>query len=203
MLVSMKKDQGLAAEKSALRKRCYVRRIAVPAKAAAAAAHVVASRLVAEIAIEPKSVVSAYWPLAGELDPRPALHELVGKGAATALPRVAGDGQPLSFHRWSEQDSLIEGSFNVMEPDPAKPRLTPTILLVPLLAFDRACRRLGHGKGYYDRTLANLRQHRPETLAIGVAFAVQQVDRVPTDAYDQTLDMIVTEQAIFRRMEPT
>ncbi|MGI9500271.1 MAG: 5-formyltetrahydrofolate cyclo-ligase, partial [Geminicoccaceae bacterium] len=132
------------------------------------------------------------------LDPRPTLEALVKRGAAGALPRVVGSGSPLDFHAWCPGDPLIEGHFKVMEPTPSADIVTPSILLVPLLAFDRACRRIGHGKGYYDRTLQELRDANPDLLAIGVAFAAQEVERVPTDAFDQTLDRVITERKVHR-----
>lgn len=200
-------DNDLAAEKSALRKSCYERRVAIAPKAAAAAANEIAGRAVSEIdlsavTVTADTVISAYWPLKGELDPRPALKALATRGGTLALPRVIGDGKPLAFHRWHPDDDLIEGSFKVMEPAEDSPIVTPAILLVPLLAFDHACHRLGHGKGYYDRTLRSLRRQNPATLAIGVAFAAQEVDRVPTDAYDETLDMVITERAVHRPVSP-
>lgn len=196
-------EDALKAEKSELRKICYARRQAIEPKAAAAAANEVAGRAASEIDLSAipltqDTVISAYWPLEGELDPRPALKAFAARGAKLALPRVTGDGRPLAFHLWRQEDRLIEGRFKVMEPDPASSVAIPTILLVPLLAFDRNRRRLGHGKGYYDRTLADLRQAGPRPIAIGVAFAAQEVDRVPTDAYDQTLDMVITERGVFR-----
>lgn len=197
-------EDALTAEKTALRKACYLRRRAIEPKAAAAAANEVAGQVATEIglagiALTSDSFVSAYWPLEGELDPRPALRALTSRGASLALPRVIGDGKPLAFHLWRPQDPLIEGRFKVMEPAPGALSVSPKILLMPLLAFDSGCRRLGHGKGYYDRTLKGLRLADPTVLAIGVAFAVQEVDRVPTDAHDQTLDMIITERAVHRR----
>ena len=108
------------------------------------------------------------------------------------------DGKPLAFHAWKPEDRLVEGRFKVMEPAKSAPRIAPTILLVPLLAFDRCCRRLGHGKGYYDRTLQALKADSPGAQAIGVAFAAQEVDLVPTDAFDQTLDTVITENAVYR-----
>jgi 5-formyltetrahydrofolate cyclo-ligase len=196
-------EDALAAEKSLLRKVSYARRLDMEPKAAAAAANEVAGRVASEIDLSglvmtPAATVSAYWPLAGELDPRPALRTVAARGAKLALPRVVGDGQTLAFHLWRPEDRLIEGRFKVMEPDPTSPEATPDILLVPLLAFDKACRRLGHGKGYYDRTLAKLRRANPSTLAIGVAFALQEVERVPTDEHDQTLDMVMTERAVLK-----
>ncbi len=189
---------SLADEKADLRKRCYERRIRIVGAEAEAAARSIAERVSTLVDVHDRSVVSAYWPLPGELDPRPALLSLVKCGAAGALPRVVGDGKPLDFHAWRPEDRLIEGRFKVMEPAPNTMIVSPNILLVPLLAFDRHCRRLGHGKGYYDRTLQGLKANDPGVRAIGVAFAAQEVERVPTDEFDQTLDMIVTEKKVHR-----
>jgi 5-formyltetrahydrofolate cyclo-ligase len=69
----------------------------------------------------------------------------------------------------------------------------PSVLLVPMLAFDRAGWRLGYGGGFFDRTLASLRAADPDTVAVGVAFAGQLRDAVPVGAHDQRLDWIVTD----------
>jgi 5-formyltetrahydrofolate cyclo-ligase len=76
---------------------------------------------------------------------------------------------------------------------PSAALAVPQILIVPLLAFDGAGRRLGFGAGYYDRTLLKLRASGP-TLALGFAFAAQRVAEVPAGASDQRLDWIVTEE---------
>ncbi|NJO38914.1 MAG: 5-formyltetrahydrofolate cyclo-ligase, partial [Rhizobiales bacterium] len=171
--------QSLATDKAELRKRCHAERLAIDRAEAEAAAAAVAKRIGEIVDITADAVVSAYWPLAGELDPGPALLTLTRRGAAGALPRVIGHGHPLAFHAWQPDDRLIEGRFNVMEPAADAPTVSPSVLLVPLLAFDRACRRLGHGRGYYDRTLQILRASDPDVRAIGVAFAAQEVERVP------------------------
>lgn len=190
---------SLAEDKSDLRKQCYDRRIQIEHEEAKLAARAVADRVSALVnVVDDQSVASAYWPLPGELDPRPALLALGERGAILALPRTIGDGEPLAFHAWHAEDHLVEGRFKVMEPEVHAPAVTPTLVLVPLLAFDRGCRRLGHGKGYYDRTLQTLKANNPGLLAIGLAFAVQEVERVPVDDFDQTLDVIVTENEVHR-----
>ena len=189
---------SLADEKADLRKHCYAERIAIHGDDAEAAARTVAERVLESIDIKPGLVISAYWPLAGELDPRPALLAAIKLGATGVLPRTSGTDRPLDFHVWQPGDPLIEGLFKVMEPDPGSPKTAPNILLVPLLAFDRERRRLGHGKGYYDRTLARLRDADPTVRAIGIAFAAQEVDAVPVDAFDQTLDMVITEKTVYK-----
>ncbi len=189
---------SLADEKADLRERCYARRILIEGDEAEMASMAVADRVVELVDADERTVVSAYWPLPGELDPRPALLALGRSGATLALPRTVRDGKPLVFHAWRPEDHLVEGRFKVMEPAAEAIVVAPNLLLVPLLAFDRGCRRLGHGKGYYDRTLQCLKANDPAVLAIGVAFAVQKVEHVPVDVFDQTLDMIVTENEMYR-----
>jgi 5-formyltetrahydrofolate cyclo-ligase len=70
------------------------------------------------------------------------------------------------------------------------------VLLVPLMAFDRQGFRLGYGGGFYDRTLEKLRAKK-KVIAIGVAYAAQEIEQVPHDAHDQPLDFVMTERGVF------
>jgi len=189
--------QNLVQRKAALRAEQRRRRQAF-APSAGGAAEAVADRLIAAFRLPEGVVVSGYWPLADELDPRPAMDRLATLGHPLALPRVQGRGRPLAFHAWRPGDSLLAGPFAVMEPAAAAPLLRPRILLVPLLAFDREGRRLGYGAGYYDLVLRELRALSPEPLAIGVAFAGQEIDEVPIGPRDQPLDAVVTEREVHR-----
>src|SRR5262249_29606618 len=94
--------------------------------------------------------------------------------------------------RWRAGAAVTPGAFGVPEPGEDCDTVEPELLLVPLLAFDRAGRRLGYGQGHFDRTLAGLRARRP-TVAVGIAFAAQEVACVPTDPQDQLLGGVVTE----------
>ncbi|MGE0118229.1 MAG: 5-formyltetrahydrofolate cyclo-ligase [Dongiaceae bacterium] len=141
--------------------------------------------------------VSAYWPLEDELDPRPLFMELHRRGHPVGLPVILGKGRPLLFRRWHPEAALVRGAFRVMTPPADAPELVPTLLLVPLLAFDRAGYRLGYGGGFYDRTIAGLRASG-DVLAVGVALAAQEVAAVPRDDTDQPLDWIVTERKAIR-----
>jgi len=114
-------------------------------------------------------------------------------GHPIALPVVVRRGLPLLFRAWRPGQTLVAGSFGVPRPDKDQPERTPRVLIVPLLAFDRAGYRLGYGGGFYDRTLAGL-WAQGEALAIGVGFAVQEVPRVPRDGMDARLDWVVTER---------
>jgi 5-formyltetrahydrofolate cyclo-ligase len=137
-----------------------------------------AARFLAAVPLAAGAVVAGYWPMGSELDSRPLLEALAARGHTVLLPAPHAEAQPLTFRPWQ---------------DDAAPADDPGILIVPLLAFDRAGWRLGQGGGHYDRTLAGLRAKRP-VLAIGLAYAAQEVPAVPHNAYDQRVDWIVTER---------
>jgi len=141
--------------------------------------------------------ISAYWPLEAEFDPRPLFTELHRRGHAIGLPVVVGRGQALLFRHWDPGTELVRGRFRVMTPPPSAPEIVPRLLLVPLLAFDRAGYRLGYGGGFYDRTIAKLRA-AGGAVAVGVTFAALEVPDVPRDDADQPLDWIVTEREAIR-----
>ena len=143
------------------------------------------------------AVVAGYWPLRDEFDVRALLRALDGEGLVCALPVVAAPDRALAFRRWRPGDRLTEGAFGIAEPAPDRPEVRPVALLVPLLAVDGAGRRLGYGRGYYDRTLAALRATGPAT-AIGVCFEAQRVAEVPAEAHDQRLDWVLTERSAWR-----
>jgi 5-formyltetrahydrofolate cyclo-ligase len=187
---------SLVERKAALRLEMMARRAEMSARSGGFAASAVAERIMQDVSMPAGAVVSAYWPLEGELDPRPAMRRLAERGHVLALPRMQGRLQPLRFHRWGIDDALVEGRFRVMEPAEGEPVLQPDVMLVPLLAFDRAGRRLGYGAGFYDRTLAALRAEEPRLLALGVAFAGQEVSEVPDGPQDEVLDAVITEEAV-------
>ena len=108
-------------------------------------------------------------PLKSEINPIPLMRKLAGLGAALALPVVQGRGQPLIMRAYAFGDALASGQWGIREPKPEAPEVFPDILLVPLVAFDRAGHRIGYGAGYYDMTIARLRAMKPIT-AIGIAY---------------------------------
>jgi 5-formyltetrahydrofolate cyclo-ligase len=135
----------------------------------------------------PGAIVAGFWPMQGEIDIRPLLQALHERGHEIVLPRTLGRGQPLAFRLWHPGMEMRREKFGTWCPT-GEPRV-PDLLFVPLLAFDRAGRRLGYGGGFYDRTLAGL----PGATAIGCAFAAQEVDVVPASDYDARLDVVATE----------
>lgn len=135
---------------------------------------------------------AGYWPTGEEADIRPLMTALVERGHRVALPRVVGREAPLRFLRWRPGDALEPGYGGIAAPPADCEEILPGVVLVPLLAFDGAGRRLGYGGGFYDRTLAHLRRSGP-LQAIGVAYAEQEMDSLPDGDHDERLDWIVTE----------
>jgi 5-formyltetrahydrofolate cyclo-ligase len=143
------------------------------------------------------TVVSAFWPMAGELDLRPLLEALHDRGCVCGLPVVVGRHVPLVFRSWEPGVALVTSRFGIAEPAPDRPAVRPRHTLVPLLAFDDDGYRLGYGGGFYDRTLAMLRGDGAGPLvAIGVGLEAQRRPALPREPFDQRLDRLVTEEAV-------
>ncbi|SFK39535.1 5-formyltetrahydrofolate cyclo-ligase [Falsiroseomonas stagni] len=181
----------LADLKAEARKAALARRLGQDPLACGQA---LAAHLLRDMPPPPGAVVAGFWPMGPEIDIRPLLHALHGRGHRIALPVTPKRGLPLHFRAWSPGDALARGPMGTSQPGPDAAPLVPDWLLVPLLAFDRAGRRLGYGGGYYDRTLAAL----PGATAIGTAFAAQEVDEVPAGPEDAPLTAIVTERGVTR-----
>ena len=181
-------------EKEQLRREAIARRDALPPDARQAAAEAIAARQF-PLAITPGMIVSGFMPLKSEINPLPLMRKLAGQGARLALPVVAGRGRPLIMREWVFGEPLIAGVWGIREPKPEAAEVDPNILLVPLLAFDRAGHRIGYGVGYYDLTLAQLRARNP-VIAVGLAFAAQEVAAVPATPRDARLDLVLTEREV-------
>ena len=142
-------------------------------------------------------IVAGYWPIRTEIDPLPLMAALMAADSRieTCLPATPKPETPLIFHRWQTGDTLIDGLYGTSEPSPDAQVVIPHLILAPLLAFDQSYYRLGYGGGFYDRTLAAIRHNGAQNvMAVGMAYAGQQVAVVPVGAYDAALNAILTEQ---------
>lgn len=138
-------------------------------------------------------MVSAYWPIGSEIDPFPLIRRLKNEARADiCLPRVEDDGS-MTFRAWAPGNSLEDRPFGLKEPPADTEIVTPTLVLTPLLGFDRQGNRLGYGKGHYDRALTRLREHG-RVFVCGLAFFGQEVDALPAEDHDIPLDWMMTER---------
>ena len=181
---------GITALKATARKAAFARR--KQAKSVESN-ELAVTHLRSFLAAHTGKTIAGYMPIQTEIDPLPVMAEWAAIGDV-GVPVILGAGQPLAFHRWTPETEMIVGAFGAMIPATAQ-LITPDVLIVPLVAFDTAGGRLGYGGGYYDRTLEKLRAKQP-TIAVGFAFAGQQAENLPSEATDQPLDAMVTENGI-------
>jgi len=135
--------------------------------------------------------LAGYMAMRTEIDPTIAMAAHQGP---VGVPVILGPAQPLRFREWSPGCTMVAGDFGALIPQDGA-WIDPQVVIVPLVGFDARGYRLGYGGGFYDRTLAGLRARHP-VLAVGFAFDAQELPEVPIDAYDQRLDIIVTESGI-------
>lgn len=143
------------------------------------------------------SVIAGYWPLPGEMDVRRLLGRLEGMEKELALPRVVKADVPLQFLKWKAGDPLKDGKRGTREPADRKSVVTPDLVLVPGLAFDKSGGRVGYGGGFFDRTLELLRA-QGEVIAIGVGFKEQLIDAVPRAKHDALVDYVATDARLIK-----
>jgi 5-formyltetrahydrofolate cyclo-ligase len=173
--------------KALARSQAFARRAEAFAAGQGQAAEILAEFLASQAG----KVLSGYMPMRTEINPLPAMAAHQGP---LGVPVIMAKAAPLRFREWSPGAKMVEGAFKALIPEDGA-WVEPQVLIVPLLAFDARGYRLGYGGGFYDRTLEGLRQRGP-VLAVGFAFAAQQVDAVPIDAFDQRLDAVVTEKGV-------
>jgi len=182
--------------KAVLRAAALARRDAIPADRRQRASEEAAANAAPLLARLRPDIVSGYWPMRSEADPRPLMAEARRLGAAIALPVVTPDG--LVFRLWAEDQPLEARAFGLSEPAATAPVVTPDMMIVPLAAFDRTGHRLGYGAGYYDGAIAAIRAGGAPLHALGFGFAAQEEPLLPAEPHDQRLDSIATELDLHR-----
>jgi 5-formyltetrahydrofolate cyclo-ligase len=185
---------SVEASKADLRKAALAAREALPAAERQAAGELLAARPF-PLPIHPGVIVSGYMPLKSEINPLPLLRKLAGAGARLALPVVAGRGKPLIMRAYAFGEPLESGVWGIREPKADAPEVVPDVLIVPLAAFDRTGHRIGYGAGYYDMTINALRRQKT-VVAVGIAYAAQEVPAAPATARDARLDLVLTERGV-------
>ncbi|MEZ5844674.1 MAG: 5-formyltetrahydrofolate cyclo-ligase [Hyphomicrobiaceae bacterium] len=190
---------GIVEAKRDMRTSALARRGAARARHGAAVPEAaMAIRLAAAGLLGTSDVVAAWLAIGEEIDAMAVLAGIGRGDEPVGLPTMVAKGQPLVFRLWRPGEPLAERMWGIREPLPEAREAEPDVLLVPLLAFDGHCRRLGYGGGFYDRTLGRLRKVK-QICAIGLAFDEVEVDSVPCAAYDEPLDHVLTPTRLLTR----
>jgi 5-formyltetrahydrofolate cyclo-ligase len=195
----------IAAQKKAVRTEVRARLAALDGPQIEAKSQSLAELLFATSWWRDGEWVFIYIPMGGEVDTRFIVTRAYRDGKQVAIPRM--EGEDLAFYFYDGRtENLLPNQFGILEPDPAWQLIdpfTPTgkrlLILTPGLAFDRQRRRLGRGKGFYDRFLRGVRNAHPAgsgSWAVGLSFAEQLVERVPVSDHDELLEGIVTDREI-------
>jgi len=155
--------------------------------------------------------IALYWPIQDELDLRSALIAWVNQNprCRLALPYARPD-KHLDFYEWQDGDALTPSQHGVPEPNPnnpSRPAITPECILIPCVGWSSSIEngkthywRLGYGGGYFDRTLAALRNNNPKFICIGIGFDWQKLNdgQWAAQAHDEHLDLLLTESGLLR-----
>ena len=142
-----------------------------------------------------KKIIGGYYPVNFEVDTLKLLKQFEKKKFLISLPVIKKKFQ-MNYYKWSFSDPLKINKYGIPEPE-IKNIVYPDILLIPLVAFDKNLNRLGYGGGYYDRLIKKLSKKK-NIIKIGLAFSIQEIDKVPINMYDQKLDYIVTNKHIIK-----
>jgi 5-formyltetrahydrofolate cyclo-ligase len=134
--------------------------------------------------------LAGYVAHRGEVDILPFLLKAFHLGRPVALPHVADGSENIHFVSWQPHIALQPGLAGIPQPESNGDAIVPTILLVPLVGFDRAGNRIGQGGGFYDRWFAA----HPAAMRIGIAWSVQECEAITPDPWDMPLHAIVTER---------
>jgi len=188
----------LARSREQLRQQLRMRRRALPATSRIQAAERLAQQLLSMPLAPESGHVAGYWAMDGEI----ALHVWqlqLPAGCIYCLPVLHEDR--LRFAPWRPGDALVSNRFGIPEPDVAADSLIDardmTLVVVPLVGFDRSGNRLGMGGGWYDRSF-DFRQHQPAPpWLVGAAFVDQQVDTIKSADWDVALDAVCTDTGNF------
>ena len=141
------------------------------------------------------SNISLYYPCYYEVDVLKILNLGFFKKTNFLLPKIKKNNS-LDFFKWKKNDTLYLSKFGIPEPINSI-KITPDIILLPLLAFDKKKNRIGYGKGFYDKFLLKFLNKNKRIMTVGVAFSFQKHHKLPINKRDYRLDYIITEKGIF------
>ena len=152
--------------------------------------------LIKKRGISKKAFISLYYPSSFEVDVLKILKVEYFKKFNFLLP-IIQKNKSMEFYKWKHNEILYVNKYGI--PEPIKTiKIIPSIMLVPLLAFDKDKNRLGYGKGYYDKYLFKYIKTHKHILTVGIAFSFQKYNKLPVNKKDFKLNFIITEKGIIK-----
>ena len=142
-----------------------------------------------------KFKLALYYPSSFEINVLKLLELSYISNQNLLLP-VLEENNSMNFFPWKKNEALQVNKYGMLEPFKSKQNV-PSIMMVPLLAFDNNKYRLGYGKGFYDRYLNKYLKKFKNILTVGVAFSFQKYHKLPINNKDVKLNYILTEKGIY------
>ena len=139
--------------------------------------------------------IGLYYPIGSEVSTIDIIQYLRKKKYTISLP-VLEKNSRMSFYEWNEKSPLKINNFGIPEPIKLK-KITPSALVIPIVAFDAKLNRLGYGGGFYDRFISMLEKNK-KILKIGLALSCQKINKVPTNIFDKKMNYILTENKVYK-----
>lgn len=170
------------------------KRKALSVAEAMAASRQVQRKFVASEAFAAARVLALYAAIHNEVDTQEVMGAALASGKEVLFPAVCLD--QLVFRRISGWAALRPGAFGIMEPDASSAVLAPQeadIVVIPGVAFDVGGKRIGYGKGYYDRALHVL---EGKGKLVGFCYDFQLVEEIAGEPHDVKMDLIITEKRV-------
>jgi 5-formyltetrahydrofolate cyclo-ligase len=182
--------------KMSIRQPMLARRRAFPEAEATLASRLAQQALIASSEFVAARIVGLYAPVHNEVDTAELMRAALASAKMVLFPAVCPGG--LEFRRVSDSCMLHRGAFNIPEPDVACPAHSPEeadLIVVPGVAFDLKGKRIGYGKGYYDRSLHKL---EGRGRLVGLCYDFQVVNEIKAESHDVMMDLIITERRVIR-----
>ncbi|MFH2106656.1 MAG: 5-formyltetrahydrofolate cyclo-ligase [Candidatus Micrarchaeota archaeon] len=173
--------------KSDLRKQIVSKKKELGQKQIDGMSSLITKCLIANPEIQKAKTIAFYLSKKDEVQTKSAIEILMKQQKQIFVPIV--DGEHIRLVEFVSFDDLHIGKFGVPEPKTKKPaEKNPEVMVIPGIAFDKNCNRLGYGKGYYDRLLKKFKLYK-----IGICFDFQVVDSVPVKDHDEKMDIVITD----------
>jgi 5-formyltetrahydrofolate cyclo-ligase len=182
--------------KQKLRQTILARRRILSATDAEASALKIQKEFIASAEFKRARIVGLYAPIQNEVDTGEVLAAALTSAKTVIYPAVLGNG--LEFRAVPALDMLRKGAFGIPEPDASCTIHDPCeadLIVIPGIAFDITGRRIGYGKGYYDRTLHHL---EGKGKLVGFCYDFQLVEAIAGEPHDVTMDMLITDKRVIR-----
>lgn len=148
--------------------------------------------------LDNSNIIASYFSVNSEIQTENLNNRMIILKKKLCLPIIESENNFLLFRIFNNDTKMIKGKFQIMEPEKKSDKISPDLLLVPCVAFDKLGYRLGYGGGYYDRTIKKLRLSNKNIKLIIVAFKGQEEKNIIVDENDEKLDYILTEKNLIK-----